>query len=120
MKLLILAFVTFYSLAAAGAEKAMELCGTDKTELVSSEVLTKSLIKANSWATKIYGSTCVTCAEIYSVNGKTFMLHITSPAGEEMLINTSATMEFNLKSGKVREKSIYHSCHVHYVKKKII
>ena len=117
MNLLILVLVSLYSLTAESAEKAMELCSMEKVELINSEVLGKSLVKANSWSTKIYGSSCVTCAQIYSINENTFMLHIISPTNEDMIINTSATMEFNLKNAKVKNRSIFHSCHVRYIKK---
>lgn len=89
----------------------------EDANLVNSKILNKSLIKANLWATQIYGSSCVTCAEIYDVNKDSFTLHITSPRDDDMIINTSATMEFNLKTGRVQAKAKYHSCYVHYIKK---
>ena len=97
----------------------MELCGTENANIIDPKVLHKSLIKANSWAVKIYGSSCVTCAQIYDIYKDSFMLHITSPGDEDMIINTSATMEFNLQTGKVQAKTKYHSCYVRYVKNKI-
>lgn len=117
MKIYIVACVLFCSLSALGKEKAMELCETDKANLVEPKILHKSLVKANSWAVKIYGSSCVTCAQIYNIDKDSFTLHITSPGDEDMIINTSATMEFNLKNGKVQAKAQYHSCYVRYVKK---
>ena len=90
----------------------MSLCSSEGVEKVNEETLNKALIKAQSWANKIYGKSCVTCAEIYNVESKSFTLHVTSPG--ELLINTSATIEFESATAKVIEKSVYHSCHVHH------
>ncbi len=117
MKMYIASCIIFYSVAAFGEGKAMELCGTENVNLVEPKILNKSLVKANSWAVKIYGASCVTCAQVYGIDKDSFTLHITSPGDEDMIINTSATMEFNLKTGKVQAKAQYHSCYVRYVKK---
>lgn len=90
----------------------MSLCENQNSHNINQQVLNSALIKSKRWANTIYGKSCVTCAEIYSVDEENFTLHITSPG--DLLINTSATIEFENKTAKVLNKSIYHSCHVRY------
>ena len=96
----------------ANRKVPMSLCGNQNYQSINEQVLSSALIKAQNWANTTYGKSCVTCAEIYSVEEESFTLHITSPG--ELLINTSATIEFENKTAKVLNKSVYHSCHVRY------
>lgn len=108
----LLSCIALFSCAATNQESLMDLCNNRNYEKVDTKILKKALIKAQRWASSVYGKSCVTCAEIYSVESETFTLHITSPG--DLLINTSATMEFDNRTAKIINKSIYHSCHVYY------
>lgn len=110
--LCLLSCITLVSCASTNQESLMDLCNNHNYEKVDKQILEKALIKAQRWTNRVYGKSCVTCAEIYSVESKSFTLHITSPG--DLLINTSATMEFDKRTAKIINKSIYHSCHVHY------
>jgi hypothetical protein len=87
----------------------MQLCHDSYKKMPDAKVLDKSLVKAQIWSDKIYGDDCYVCAEVYAVEKDSFTLHITSPV-DDMLINTSATIEFDMQ-GRVVEKMQYHSCH---------
>ena len=103
---------TLMSCSTSSRKEPMNLCGNQNHQGINEQVLNSALIKANNWANSTYGKSCVTCAEIYSVEKESFTLHITSPG--DLLINTSATIEFENKTAKVLNKSVYHSCHVRY------
>lgn len=109
---LVLITIGSASCASFHQEKAMSLCNMENTERVSENNLKEALIKTQDWADKIYGESCITCAEIYSVENNSFTLHITSP--EDLLINTSATIEFDRMTTAIIEKSIHHSCRMRY------
>lgn len=103
---------TLMSCSIAIQKQPMSLCENQNRQSINEQVLNSALIKTQSWANATYGKSCVTCAEIYSVEKESFTLHITSPG--DLLINTSATIEFENETAKVLNKSIYHSCHVRY------
>ncbi len=66
---------------------------------------------AQAYSDEVYGADCVVCAEVIDRPDE-YMLHITSP-GEDMLINTSAAITIRKVDGKVLNRSVWHSCHVH-------
>lgn len=109
-------WVTLYfilmSCTTASHKEPMSLCGNQNPQNISEQVLRSALIKAQHWSNVTYGKSCVTCAEIYSVDAESFTLHITSPG--DLLINTSATIELEKNTAKIINKSIYHSCHIRY------
>ena len=92
----------------------MQLCNENDALLIEGSVLSIALKEATIFAKEAYGKRCVTCAQVYGVDGDTFSLHITSPG--DLLINTSATMMFHKETAAVLESVIGHSCHVHYTK----
>lgn len=114
MKYILSICVLLTSCASTYQKMPMKLCGEFNDSVVSKEILNKALIEANRWAAEKYGKSCVTCAEIDLVESNSFSLHITSPAPNDVLINTSASMEFDIKTAKVLDKSVSHSCYVHY------
>jgi hypothetical protein len=92
----------------------MKLCSESDASLIDGSVLDIALKEAAIFAKKAYGTRCVTCAQVYGLDGDTFSLHITSPG--DLLINTSATMTFRKATAVVLDSAIGHSCHVHYTK----
>tara|TARA_R100001039_G_C1840804_1_gene101925 strand:- start:918 stop:1358 length:441 start_codon:yes stop_codon:yes gene_type:complete len=111
-------FVGLLAIVATGcagieANSPVSLRGEENSYKYDQVVLEKALKKAQTWSNIIYGKDCVVCAELLPDPSKSrFELHITSPG--DLLFNTSATMEFRKSDGKVIDKSIYHSCKVHY------
>jgi len=93
----------------------MSLCNKNDSPSIKRELLSSALRQAHRWSKLKYGEQCVTCAEIYSVDENRFSLHITSPG--ELLINTSAVMEFQKSDAKLLDSGIYHSCHVKRIQK---
>lgn len=116
---------TFISLASAAAligcvtplPEPMPVCDDRKfDDPVDARVLQTALAKATKWSVEIYGADCAVCAELYDDDGKTFTLHITSPAKNDF-INTSATMKFSRSTARTLEKTKFHSCHARYIRK---
>jgi hypothetical protein len=100
------------SCATAPAAVGMRLCYGTESSSINEEVLKIALIKAEEFALERYGKDCVTCAELYAVGDDTFRVHITSPG--DLLINTSATMEFDASTATVINSGVSHSCYVKY------
>jgi hypothetical protein len=107
--ILTLLLTTLSSCVGHQPAKTMQPCHDTYKKMPDAKVLNKSLVKAQAWSDKIYGDDCYVCAEVYAVEKDSFTLHITSPV-DGMLINTSATIEFDMQ-GQVVEKTQYHSCH---------
>jgi hypothetical protein len=84
-------------------------------ETIAPGVLRGALVKATAWSNKTYGDDCLVCAELYHDDGDRFTIHITSPAN--LLLDTSAEMTFDKRSGDVLGAGIYHSCHLRVVRK---
>jgi hypothetical protein len=94
----------------------MEPCGgRDFAQEIRPDILRAALVRAARWSDEVYGSDCVVCAEFYDDDEHSFTFHVTSPASEGMILNTSATLTFNRSSGRLLRTALYHSCHVRRV-----
>jgi hypothetical protein len=91
---------------------AMRLCRGQSASAIDDDVLKKALVKAEQFSINKYGKDCVTCAELYAVKRDTFSIHITSPG--DLMINTSASMEFDAATAAVISSGVSHSCYVKY------
>ena len=88
----------------------MRLCNGQVNQSIDGELLSSALRQSYRWSSYKYGDECITCAEIYDVEKKSFTLHITSPG--ELLFNTSALLEFRKSDAKLLDSGVYHSCKV--------
>ncbi|ATC88751.1 hypothetical protein [Pseudoalteromonas arctica] len=98
--------------------KAIELCANEidiDKPLLDKPLLDKSLAKVALYADKIYGKSCLVCAEVLELDKDRIELHITSPTNKDAILNTSATIAIALPSGKILEQKLYHSCKVRTV-----
>lgn len=88
----------------------MDLCYEQaESMLISPHVLTSALLEAQRYSNAIYGEECFVCAEIMPTVDESFELHITNPF-DDIMINTSAVVEFDLSTGNVVDRRAYHSC----------